>query len=73
VAFEGGIIEISYRAVIPRISLGIPKFHRNSRNSKKVPGIPMEFYANLFVIPKIIPNNSMEFQRIPWNSREFQN
>jgi hypothetical protein len=25
----------------------------------------MEFYANLFVIPKIIPNNSMEFQRIP--------
>jgi hypothetical protein len=34
------------------------------RNSILIPGIPMEFYANLFVIPKIIPNNSMEFQKM---------
>jgi hypothetical protein len=60
---EGEIIEISHRAVIPRILLGIPEFHRNSRNSKKNPRIPMEFYEDFFVIPKIIP----------WNSREFQN
>jgi hypothetical protein len=51
--------------VIPRFSYGIPEFHRNSRNSTKIPRIPMEFYAFLFVIPRIIPNNPLEFQRIP--------
>jgi hypothetical protein len=27
--------------------------------------MPMEFYASFFGIPRIIPNNSKEFQRIP--------
>jgi hypothetical protein len=62
---EGEIIEISHRAVNPRFSYGTPEFHRNSRNSTKIPVIPTEFYANLFVIPRIIPNNFMESQRIP--------
>jgi hypothetical protein len=51
--FEGEIIGISHRAVIPRISLRIPEFHRNSRNSKKNPGIKkkiQEFQWNFMQI-----------------------
>jgi hypothetical protein len=43
----------------------VQKSQRNSRNSIIIPRIPMEFYANFRGIPKIIPNNSKEFQRIP--------
>jgi hypothetical protein len=46
---EGEIIEISHSSVIPD----------NSH------GIPIKFYANFQGIPKIIPNNSKESQRIP--------
>jgi hypothetical protein len=41
------------------------KLRSYSRKSIFTPGIPIEFYAFLFVIPRKIPNNSMEFQRIP--------
>jgi hypothetical protein len=34
---------------------------RNSIVNTKFSGIPMEFYAHFFRIPRIIPNNSKEF------------
>jgi hypothetical protein len=33
------------------------EFPQEFQNSIIIPGIPMEFYANFFVIPKIIPKN----------------
>jgi hypothetical protein len=50
---------------IVEYSYGIPEFHQNQRNSKIIPRIPLEFYANFLGIPKPISSNPKESQRIP--------